>query len=71
MINEWKTGQAVRGIYHGQPYEGVLTSDTRPTPDCRNMIFTVSLSKPITVYGQPRKRLEVWTNASTNTMVAA
>ena len=56
-LMSWKLGERVSGRYCRVPYTGVITSDSRNTPDYRNWIFEIDLEKPITVYGQQRKHI--------------
>lgn len=62
--SNWKQGQQVVGTYCGQTYSGKINEATRPTPDYNNMIFCVTLDEPITVFGEKRERIEIWTNGS-------
>lgn len=60
----WNRGDQVVGTYCGVAFQGAINKSTRPTPDYRNVIFGVTLKQPITVYGEERQRIEVWTNSA-------
>jgi hypothetical protein len=64
----WKQNQSVSGLYCGQTYQGKINNNTRPTPDYRNVIFSITLDAPITVFGATRETIEVWTNSEHNTI---
>ena len=51
-------GQAVSGVYCNVPFTGKLNQFCRPTPDYRNMIYSITLDTPIMVYGQERTEIE-------------
>lgn len=61
---EFTQGQNVIGVYCGKHFTGKINENSRPTPDYKNMIFCITLDFPITVYGQERTKIEVWTNDS-------
>jgi hypothetical protein len=62
--SQWKQGQKVVGVYHGQQFAGAIGPETRPTIDGRNVQFQIILNVPITVYGTPRERVMIETNSS-------
>ncbi len=63
-LSHWKLGEAVTGTYCGVAFAGTLDAYTRPTPDYKNVIYSVQLDQPIVVFGQTRKSVEVWSNES-------
>lgn len=60
---QWKTGQKVTGIYCGQTFDGVISGETRATPDYRNIQFWIDLDYPIVVFGSERDSVIVTTNS--------
>ena len=60
----WKQNQQVFGRYCDIPYSGKINNDTRPTADGRNVIFGITLDAEITVFGQKRTRISVYSNRS-------
>lgn len=62
--SSYKDGQWCMGVYCGQHFTGRIGKHTRPTPDYRNLIFSIDLDYTIIVYGQERNSIEIWTNDS-------
>ena len=61
----YRDSQNCLGVYCGKSFTGQLVaSRCRPTPDYKNMIFTVELDQAIEVFGEQRNRVEIWTNDS-------
>ncbi len=54
-----QVGERVKGDYFGQPYVGVVTSDSRPHTMNSSYMHFIDLEQPITVYGEPRKSIIV------------
>ena len=67
----WKTGMKVCGEYFGVPYKGIISDETRPTPDYQNVQFVVELEEPITVFSTIRNSIYVVTNSDANTIYLA
>jgi hypothetical protein len=64
------TGQRVTGLYFGLPYWGTVKS-TRPTPDYRNMIYSIALDAPLVVFNTSRDSIEIHTHSTDNTIEGA
>lgn len=62
--SNWFIGEEVIGIYCGVKFTGILTENTRPTSDYKNIILHVKLDEPIVVFGITRHSLEVYTNGT-------
>ena len=62
----WKVGDKCHGVYHGIKFTGYINDDTRPTPDYRNVMFNVTLDKPITLYGNKRTTVQIESNNPEN-----
>jgi hypothetical protein len=58
----WRQGDKVSGIYCDIPFVGAINSETRGTPDGRNVTFGVTLDQPIVVFGAVRERISVSTD---------
>ena len=70
-LSHWIVGESVTGVYCGVQFSGTLTAYCRPTPDYKRVIFDVLLDSPITVFGQTRNSVEVWSEHATNKICAA
>jgi len=68
--SSFKEGMRVKGVYFGQEYRGLINSETRPTPDYKNMQFCVTLDSEIVVFGKTRQLITVITNNENNTIFA-
>lgn len=66
----WKAGDAVKGKYCGLSFTGVLTDETRPTPDYKNIMFCIDLDTEIEVYGEKRTHVMISTNDGFNEVIA-
>jgi hypothetical protein len=60
--SQWKQNQAVKGVYCNIEYSGKIDNRTRDTPCGKQLIFGITLDKPIFVYGSERLTLEIQTN---------
>jgi len=49
----YEVGTSVKGIYHGQPYRGVVTY-ARPHTMNQSYMHHIALDQPLTVYGATR-----------------
>lgn len=61
-MTQWNHNQPVKGSYCGYAFTGTIT-DSRWTPDRRNIIFSIALDRPISVFGQERTAIEIWSNS--------
>lgn len=61
--SSWRNGDRVTGLYCGVAFSGCLSDRSRPTPDFKNVIFSVVLDSAIVVFGSSRERIEITTNS--------
>lgn len=67
----WTTGQKVYGKYCGYTFEGHINGNTRVNPDGRSLLFAITLSTPISVFGEIRESIELSTNEIANELFFA